>query len=38
MAAGVSQNSPEEGERLQQFGLVGGHAYSLLSAAIVKDK
>lgn len=38
MAAGVSQNSEEEGQRLQQFGLVGGHAYGLLSCAIVKDK
>lgn len=38
MAAGVSQDSPEEGERLQEFGLVGGHAYSLLAAAVVKDK
>lgn len=38
MAAGVSSSSEEEGERLQEFGLVGGHAYSLLSAAIVKDK
>ena len=38
MAAGVSQKDEEEGKRLTEFGLVGGHAYSLLSAAIVKDK
>ena len=38
MAAGVSQNSEEEGERLQQFGLVGGHAYGLLACATVRDK
>jgi hypothetical protein len=38
MAAGVSQKDEDEGKKLKEFGLVGGHAYSLLSAAIVKDK
>lgn len=38
MSASVSESSPEEGEALKKMGLVGQHAYGLLSCAIVKDK
>ena len=38
MAAGVSSNSAEETKKLEKFGLVGGHAYGLLSCAIVRDR
>lgn len=37
MAAGVSQESPEEADRLKELGLVGQHSYGLLSCAEVES-
>lgn len=35
MAAGVSSNDAEHLKQLESLGLVGGHAYSLMAAAVV---
>lgn len=38
MAAGCSVDSQEEIDRLQEIGLVGGHAYGLIDAEMVVDR